>query len=188
MFFWQFFILIGIWLLYNVVFLLYSKVNQPFTYICISHIYISHIYIYMYVYINPLFWSSFPFRTPQSTKERSLCCTVVSLVIYFIHGSVAQCQRILLPVRSHGRLGFDFWVWKIPWRRKWQPTPSILAWEIPWTEEPGGLQVHGVAESYTTEHARVYVNSSLPVHSSPLPAMVSIHLFSAPASRFLLCK
>ena len=26
---------------------------------------------------------------------------------------------------------------------------SILAWEIPWTEEPGGLQVHGVTESQT---------------------------------------
>ena len=24
---------------------------------------------------------------------------------------------------------------------------SILAWRIPWTEEPGGLQVHGVAKS-----------------------------------------
>ena len=24
---------------------------------------------------------------------------------------------------------------------------SILAWKIPWTEEPGGLQVLGVAES-----------------------------------------
>ena len=24
---------------------------------------------------------------------------------------------------------------------------SVLAWEIPWTEEPGRLQVHGVAES-----------------------------------------
>ena len=24
--------------------------------------------------------------------------------------------------------------------RKWQPTPVILAWEIPRTEEPGGLQ------------------------------------------------
>ena len=23
---------------------------------------------------------------------------------------------------------------------------SILAWEIPWTEEPDGLQVHGVAK------------------------------------------
>ena len=28
---------------------------------------------------------------------------------------------------------------------------SILAWEIPWTEEPGGLQVHGVAKSDTTD-------------------------------------
>ena len=24
---------------------------------------------------------------------------------------------------------------------------SILAWRIPWTEEPGGLTVHGVAKS-----------------------------------------
>ena len=24
---------------------------------------------------------------------------------------------------------------------------SILAWRIPWTEEPGGLQVHGVVNS-----------------------------------------
>ena len=28
---------------------------------------------------------------------------------------------------------------------------SILAWRIPWTEEPGGLQSMGVAESETTE-------------------------------------
>ena len=27
---------------------------------------------------------------------------------------------------------------------------SILAWKIPWTQEPGGLHtVHGVAESWT---------------------------------------
>ena len=25
-----------------------------------------------------------------------------------------------------GRPGFDPWVWKIPWRRKWQPTPVFL--------------------------------------------------------------
>ena len=24
--------------------------------------------------------------------------------------------------------------------RKWQPTPIFLAWRIPWTEEPDGLQ------------------------------------------------
>ena len=28
----------------------------------------------------------------------------------------------------------------------------ILAWRIPWTEEPCGVTVHGVAESDTTEH------------------------------------
>jgi len=34
----------------------------------------------------------------------------------------------------------DPWVGKIAWRRKWQPAPVFfLAWEIPWTEEPGGL-------------------------------------------------
>ena len=33
------------------------------------------------------------------------------------------------------------WVRKIPWRRKWQLTP--VAWRIPWTEEPGGLQSMG---------------------------------------------
>ena len=34
---------------------------------------------------------------------------------------------------------------------------GILVWEIPWTEEPGGLTVCGVTESDTTEvtwHAR----------------------------------
>ena len=26
---------------------------------------------------------------------------------------------------------------------------SILAWRIPWTEEPGGLLVHSIAQSWT---------------------------------------
>ena len=30
---------------------------------------------------------------------------------------------------------------------------STLAWKIPWTEEPGGATVHGVAESDTTDAA-----------------------------------
>ena len=31
---------------------------------------------------------------------------------------------------------------------------SILAWEIPWAEEPGGLQSVALQESDATEHAR----------------------------------
>jgi len=41
------------------------------------------------------------------------------------------------PACQCRRCGFNFWVGKIPWRRKYHC--SILAWKIPWTEEPGGL-------------------------------------------------
>ena len=54
-----------------------------------------------------------------------------------IHYSVIEftCQ-----CRRYKRCRFSPWVWKIPWRRKWQPTPGILTWKIPWAEEPGRLQ------------------------------------------------
>ena len=32
---------------------------------------------------------------------------------------------------------------------EWQPTPVFLPGESPWTEEPGGATVHGVAKSRT---------------------------------------
>ena len=34
---------------------------------------------------------------------------------------------------------------------------SILAWRIPWTEEPGGLQSRGRKESDMTEHTHSYM-------------------------------
>ena len=45
--------------------------------------------------------------------------------------------------------GFDPWVRKIRWRRKWQPTPVFLPGEIPWTEEPDRLQSLGVTKNPT---------------------------------------
>ena len=37
----------------------------------------------------------------------------------------------------------DPWIKKIPWSIV-ETDSSILAWEIPWTEEPGGLQSMGL--------------------------------------------
>ena len=48
------------------------------------------------------------------------------------------------PCRKRKKHGFDPWVRKISWRRDWQPIPVTLAWRIPWTEEPGGLQSTGL--------------------------------------------
>ena len=39
--------------------------------------------------------------------------------------------------------GFDPWVRKIPWRRKWKPTAVFLPEKIPRTEEPDWLQSTG---------------------------------------------
>ena len=50
------------------------------------------------------------------------------------NGTASVCQR-----RVHW---FNPWARKVPCRR-WQSTPNILAWRIPWTEEPGGLQSMG---------------------------------------------
>ena len=49
------------------------------------------------------------------------------------------------------RRGFDPWVGKIPLEEDTVTHSSILAWRIPWTEEPGGLWSVGHKESDKTE-------------------------------------
>ena len=48
---------------------------------------------------------------------------------------------------------WETWVqslgWKDPLEEGMATHASILAWRIPWTEEPGGLQSMGVTESST---------------------------------------
>ena len=39
--------------------------------------------------------------------------------------------------------------WEDPLEKKMATHSSTLAWKIPWTEEPGRLQSHGVAKSQT---------------------------------------
>ena len=43
-----------------------------------------------------------------------------------------------MPVRSLGQ--------EDPLEKEKATHSSVLAWRIPWTEEPGGLQVHGVTK------------------------------------------
>ena len=49
----------------------------------------------------------------------------------------------------------EMWVqslgWKDPLEKEMATLSSILAWRIPWTEEPGGLQSMRLQESDTTE-------------------------------------
>ena len=47
--------------------------------------------------------------------------------------------------------GFDPWVWKIPWRRKWQPTPVFLPGESHGQRSLVGYSPRGRKESDMTE-------------------------------------
>ena len=63
------------------------------------------------------------------------------------------------------RHGFNPWVRKIPWRRKWQPTPVFLPGESHGQRSSGG-SVHGVAKSQiqlkwlSTQHAQIIGDSA----------------------------
>ena len=55
----------------------------------------------MHIHISPLFWISFPFRSPQSTEQSSLCYTVSpyqSFIIYVVV-CIGQSQS-LNPLHS----------------------------------------------------------------------------------------
>jgi len=63
----------------------------------------------------------------------------------------SQVAQVLknLPVNAGDAGNTGSWVRKIPWRKKWKPTPVFLPGMIPWTEKPGGLQSMGVTKSLT---------------------------------------
>ena len=56
-------------------------------------------------------------------------------------------KNFLVNARRHRRYGFDPWVKKIPWRRKWQPTPVFLL-ENPMDIGAWWATVHRVAKRW----------------------------------------
>jgi len=61
---------------------------------------------------------------------------------------VAQLVKNLPAVQE---TWVQFLGWEDPLEKEMAIHSSILAWRIPWTEEPGGLQSEGSQESDTTE-------------------------------------
>ena len=82
-----------------------------------------YIYIYIYIYTQTHIWD---FQGGTSGKEPA-----------------CWCRRHETWVRSLG--------WEDPLEEGIATHSSILAWGVPWTEEPGGLQYMGLQELDTTE-------------------------------------
>ena len=62
-------------------------------------------------------------------------------------------MRICLPMQETQEMQVRSLGWKDPLEKEIATHSSILAWKIPWTEEPGGLQSWGRKELEITEHA-----------------------------------
>ena len=60
-------------------------------------------------------------------------------------------KESICPCRRCKRLGFDPWVGKIPWGRKWQPTPVFLPGKSHGHRSLVGYSPWGCKESDTTE-------------------------------------
>ena len=64
--------------------------------------------------------------------------------------------------RRYRRHGFNPWVRKIPWQRKMAIHSSILAWEMPGKEEPGGLrslESQRAGHDWVTDHACMHIHT-----------------------------
>ena len=76
-------------------------------------------------------------------------------IIHIVTGLELTVERSSLVAQRLKRLPamLETWVWSLgpedPLEKKMATHSSILAWRIPWMEEPAGLQVHGVAKSQT---------------------------------------
>ena len=68
-------------------------------------------------------------------------------------GSTRQCRR------PKG-LKFDSWVGKIPWRRKWLPTPVFLPGKSHRQRSVAGYSPWDLKESDMTEHTHTHAHTS----------------------------
>ena len=85
-------------------------------------------------------------------------------------GKEHACQS-----RRHKRCGFDFWVEKIPWRRKWQSTPEFLPRKSHGQRSLAGYSPWGHKESDTTD-ATWHTST----HQDSIQSLSCVQLFVTP--------
>ena len=99
-------------------------------------------------------------RIPPYYLSIQLLTGIASLVAQLAKNSPAMQETQVQPL---GR--------EDPLEKEMVTHPSILAWEIPWTEEPGGLQSTGLQELDTTwwlSHHHYHMNG-VAVNGTLLP-------------------
>ena len=92
-------------------------------------------------------------------KEKNLLWSL--FILGFPGGSVVKNLSANAGKSQRHRL--DPWVGKMPWRRKWQPTPVFLPGESHGQRSLAGYSPSGHKESDVTEHILLSICKALPI-------------------------
>ena len=79
----------------------------------------------------------------------------------------ASGKEFVCQWRRHKRQGFDLWVGKIPWRRKWQPAPIFLLGKSHGQRSLGWLQSTGL-QSWTRLSAYAHTHTNTDAYEGVL--------------------
>ena len=108
--------------------------------------------------------------SPRSDSLLLSCCTHLLKMPYTAYlSNPLQKQRASLvaqlvknwPTIQKTLPWFNPCIRKFPWRREWLPDSYILAWRIPWTKDPGGLESMGCKESDWVTDTFIHTNKEL---------------------------
>ena len=100
-------------------------------------------------------------RSPSTRPHRQLPTLVLP---FTLHGDLPFNRLMMINMKrvASGHSGLCLGRslgWEDPLEMEMATHSSILAWRIPWTEEPGGLQSTGLQESDTTDRLTLSVFS-----------------------------
>ena len=91
----------------------------------------------------------------KSLRLASLCSDERSKAIYGCVLKMVWLRRLRVCLQCR-RPGFDPWVWKILWRRKWQLTPVLLPGKSQgWRSLAGQRSLAGTVQGFTKSQTQL---------------------------------
>ena len=112
--------------------------------------------IYIYLWLKSLFWRYF-FQYKNTTVKKMKRTYLVSI---YTNKRWQSGRRVHLPMRKMQETQVQSLDWEDPLEKEMATHSSILAWEIPWTEDNGRLHSMGsqhIGHNWATEHIWIQI-------------------------------
>ena len=90
-----------------------------------------------------------------------VCYDKLIVKLHHIMGLLSSCsgKESTCQCRTHKRCGFNAWIWKIPWSRKWQLTSVILPGKSNGQRSLACYSPWGLKESGRTEQLNTHTHT-----------------------------